>query len=329
MENEPLRQSRKPVSEESQLKVEGNVPQVFKDIVAKQRGEANTPAQAPREYPPAMGPRLGFTGDPKLDELLAGIKEAIRYEEIMLPSMGKFYDGNQAPKSGILHIRPMTGEEQRILGTPRFVKKGQAMNMIFQNCIQEPINPEKLLTVDRTLLLIYLRAISYSTEYEVEVKCPACATKFSTTLDLDSLAIDRCPNDFGVENLVDVLPTTGYKFSYRFPTAEDDQKVNVYRDRRMKMFGDQATDDTWNYRTALLINDIEGLTDKESLKALIGRLPINDVSHLSNVVNDPPFGMETKMQIICASCSEEFEIEMPMEASFFFPRRKKENRTQA
>ncbi|WP_447516277.1 hypothetical protein, partial [Clostridioides difficile] len=64
----------------------------------------------------------------------------------------------------------MTGEEEQILATPRFVRKGQAINMIFQRCLKEQFRPEQFLTIDRTYILIYLRGISYSPNYDVEVK---------------------------------------------------------------------------------------------------------------------------------------------------------------
>jgi len=75
---------------------------------------------------------------------LANLLEAIKgqsfiYEEITLPSLGRFYNGEDGPINGKLSIRPMTGEEEQILAKPRFVKKGQAIDMIFQRCIQEPV----------------------------------------------------------------------------------------------------------------------------------------------------------------------------------------------
>jgi T4 bacteriophage base plate protein len=313
--------------------IEGNVPAAFKEALARRAKEVTgqPPSPQPSISAPLSnnGPRLAFTGDGRLDELLASIKDTVnRYETITLPSRGKFYDEQKAPGNGILHVRPMTGEEEQILATPRFIKKGQAINMIFRNCVNENIDPDSLLVTDRTYLLIYLRGISYSPDYEVEVKCPSCPSRFSTTIDLDTLRVNYCSEDFGPENLTDVLPTSKFKFSYRLATSQDDTKITQHRDRRIKMFGDQAADDTWIYRTSLLINEIEGITDQMSLQSLISRLPINDVAYLRNAVNDPPFGVETRVGIICPSCMEEFEVEMPMEANFFFPKRKKEKPTR-
>jgi endogenous inhibitor of DNA gyrase (YacG/DUF329 family) len=222
----------------------------------------------------------------------------------------------------------MTGEEEQILATPRFVRKGQAINMIFQKCIKEDFKAENLLTVDRTYLLLYLRGISYSHSYDVEVKCPECGAKFSTNVDLSALFVNQCPHDFG-PILEDVLPNSKYRFKYRLSTGRDEQEINEYRERRMKMFGDNATDDTLTYRTAQLLEEIDGITDKMELQILLKNLPINDVSYIRGIINEPPFGVDTNVEINCPSCSAEFSIDLPLEANFFFPRRKKEKNTQA
>lgn len=265
-----------------------------------------------------------------LKELLQRLKNSnATYEEIMLPSKGKFYDGVNGPANGILNIRPMTGEEEQILATPRFVRKGQAINMIFKRCLLEgeQFAPENLLTADRTYILIYLRGISYSNHYDVEVKCPECEKKFSADIDLSSLFVEHCPDDFG-PLLEDKLPTTGLVFRYRLSTGRDEQEITEYRDRRLKMHGEQASDDTLTHRTSMLLEDIDGITDKTELQILLKNLPINDVSHIRNCLNEPPFGVDTNVEIFCPSCMQEFEMDLPLEANFFFPRKKKGGNTQ-
>lgn len=250
------------------------------------------------------------------------------FEEITLPSLGRFYDGSDGPIDGKLHIRAMTGEEEQILATPRFVKKGQAINMIFSRCIQENFKPENLLSADRTYLLIYLRGISYGSEYEVEVKDPNTDRKFSTVIDLDSLPVDSCPLDFGPE-LTDVLPKSGLRFSYRLSRGRDESELQEHRDRRLKQFGDSGADDTLLFRTAQLTDSIANVVDKSEIQVLLKNLPIQDLSYLRSIVNEPPFGVDTKVTILSPMSSEEFEVELPLEANFFFPRRKRKEKNLA
>ena len=298
-------------------KLQGNVPPAFLNALNQQKAVQQQTTQQ----------QSAVSGSDHLKELINSLKTSNRvYEEIQLPSKGKFYEGELS--SGIIHIRPMTGEEEQILATPRFVKKGQAINMIFERCVQEKIKPQDLLSVDRTYLLIYLRGISYSPEYEVEIKCPECAKKFSTTIDLNSLHLDQCPDEYG-PILKDTLPTSKLTFTYRLSTGEDEQEIQDYRDRRIKMFGDSAADDTITYRTAQLLIDIDGITNKNELQVLLKNLPINDVSYIRSCVNEPPFGVDTNVEIVCASCLQDFNVDLPLESNFFFPRRRRATKTQA
>jgi hypothetical protein len=286
------------------------------------------PQSAFQPKPKKKVDRNGDGGTPNLSEQLEALLNHAKgvtqtYETVTLPSKGKFYDGTDGPTNGVLHVRPMTGQEEAILATPRHVKKGKAVDMIFANCIREKINPEALLTIDRTYLLIFLRGISYTPEYDVEIKCPECQAKYTSTVDLNSLEVDECPDDFDVDSLTDVLPKTGFVFTYRLSRGSDEHQVNQYRERRVKNFGDAGTDDTLAYRTSLLLEEVQGLRDKRQMQVLHKNLPMADVTEIRNVINEPPFGVKTDIDMQCPSCFAEFSVDLPLESNFFFPRRKK------
>lgn len=310
---------------EGGVQISGNIPPEFKQVLAQKRqGKA---AQRSSEPP------MRVTGSSTLEGLLDRMKESTHtYHELSLPSLGRFYDGTDGPQDGILHVRPMTGEEEQILATPRLVRRGQAVNIIFNRCMQEQYDSEKFLTPDRTCLLIFLRGLSYTKDYDVEVRCPECNTKFATVIDLDGLWVDKCPVDFNEKDLTGELPTTGFSYQYRISRGSDEQHIQDYRERRLKGFDLAAqADDTLLYRTAMLLDNIEGLSDKTELQLLLKRLPINDVAHLRNVVNNQPFGVDTNIGINCPSCFADFTVDLPLESSFFFPRARKEtpNMTRA
>jgi hypothetical protein len=275
-----------------------------------------------------LAPNMRATGSAKLEDLIGAIKTTTStYERLELPSLGKFYSGEDGPTDGIIHIRPMTGEEEQILATSRFIKNGTAINMIFNKCMRENYNSENFLAVDRTFLLIWLRGISYSREYDVEVICPYSDKKFAHTIDLD-LEVTKCPPSFNSSSLVGVLPTTGFNFSYRLATGQDEQKISNHREKKTKFDMSNQADDTLLFRTAILVNDIEGLTDKLELQILLKKLPISDVAYLRNLTSEPPFGVDTKVTITSPFTMEDFEIDLPLEANFFFPKQRMDQ-TQA
>jgi phage FluMu protein Com len=292
------------------------MPPSFREAMQRQQ---NRPGPAPYNSEMTV-----VSGSQKLQDIREQIKKAsYSYEEIQLPSLGRFYDGVDGPKNGIIHVRPMTGHEEEILATPRLVKRGNAVNTIFNRCIEEDFDSDKFLTEDRTYLLIYLRGISYGTNYEVEVKCPDCTRTSPIVINLHELYVDTCPDNYDFNSLSGVLPTTQLPYTFRLSRGDDELRIQDYREKRFRPGQDtNSTDDTLLYRTALLLDNLAGLTNKHEIQLLLKDLPINDVAHLRNVISDPPFGVDTNAEVQCPRCWHEFSIDLPLEASFFFPRGK-------
>ncbi len=279
------------------------------------------------------GPQLAFGTNEDLNSLLAGIKEKdiYVYREVQLPSFGKFYDGTECTKNGVIHVRPMAGTEEQILSNLAFYKGAQGINKIFKSCVQENIVPERMLTVDRNALLVYIRAISFGSNYDVEVNCPNCQNHFPETINLNR-DVNACPEDLTRENLKETLPVTGYEFTYRFQTNADEIAVSKYVEKKSKVRnqGDNFQgDDTFHHRASILITCIEDpttkvkITDQGSIKMLLQRLPIADTSYIRETLLDQPFGMDMKTEIECPSCQYRWDVEMPLESSFFFPNTRK------
>jgi hypothetical protein len=298
------------------LPIQGNIPPAVRQAFEQQQ-------KGPKQR--EMEPIANIEGGDAFKKLMEHVRKTkTNYEEIELPSKGKFYDGSDGPIDGKIHVCPMTGKEEEVLATSRFVKKGQAMNMIFNNCISEEIRPERWLTEDRTYVLIYLRGISYTPSYDVEVKCPECGKRFSTTINLNDLYVDSCPDDFSAASMSDKCPVSGIPFTYRLSRGEDEQRIQDYRDKKGKE--NTGTDDTLLYRSAWLLENFGGVTNKSEILQLLKQLHINDVAYIRNTINNPPFGVDTDVDIFCQACLEEFTIDLPLEADFFFPRKRKKNK---
>lgn len=300
-------------------KITGNIPPELKQMIqAKISGEQMSAPDYSAPMTPV--PRIQ-TNDPVLNELLKGLNNQ-NYEEVYLPSLGRFYDGINAPKDGKVFIRPMVGQDEMILTAPRNAKTNKATEMIFSSCLRDKsINPEALLSVDRTYLFIFLRGISYGNLYEIKVSCEECQHTFDYQVDLN-LKVNYCAEDFSDVNLVKTLPTSGYTFKYKLSTGKDEGEINFYNNKINK--NTDASNDVFFYRASLLIDwigkDDNKLVDKSSIKQLLKQLSVNDVNYIRNVLNNPPFGVDTLLSIPCPSCYYENKLELPMGVNFFFPR---------
>ena len=296
------------------------------------------PGQA-RSFPKQQGQqgqqRVARRGpaSPALAAVIDRLKPlATTFQPVELPSRGVFYDGTDGPRDGILHLRPMTGEEEMVLATQKIARTGEALDVIFRSCLQEKqYDPANLLSVDRTYLMIYLRGISYTTKYDVEVACPNCRTKFPYSLNLDDMWIDDCPQDFGPESLHDVMPVSGLAFRYRLSRGTDETDIQQHQQRQRLAGFAEPRDDFLVYRLVGLLEDIEGVTDKQELADVLSNLLGGDSAYLRQTVIEPPFGVDTRVDIECPNqaCGIPFGIALPMAVDFFFPRPRKGSRTTA
>lgn len=315
------------------FKIKGrNIPEEFnnfssspKEKINKENTSRNTNVVKPISKQPMINNPNGYIEDNRLANVLEQLKSSTSiYEEIMLPSRGFLYNGENGPIDGVLKIKPMTGREEEILATPRYVKKGVAMNMIFNKCIGGYAS-ENLLTADRIFILIYLRGISYTPYYEVEITCPFTDKKFNHIINLNSdLTLNYCPDDFDLNSLKDTLPMSNLRYSYRYSIGLDEIESQNYKSRmEQNFYREEGVDEIALYKMALQIHELEGITNKRDIMRVLQELKVGDVAHLRNVLNTPPFGVDTTINVTSKFTGEEFEIELPIDAGFFLLKKPK------
>ncbi len=245
-------------------------------------------------------------------------------EEVSLPSRNLAYEGLGLSPDKPIHVRPMTIAEEKILATPRLVKSGQAIDKILESCIQENISTDKLLTIDRTFLLFYIRGISYGSEYDVTLKCPSCEGQFDEQINLDSLPLNRADDKFD-DNIHVILPDSKLNVWYRLPRAYDEKNLNDRRKQMAKGFGNQVVDDTIVRRNAILVNKIEHFTERVEIEQIVNNLSVKDSNYLRDQISNPDFGVNTDISLTCPYCLNEWEVDLPIDVNFFFPKTKKQS----
>lgn len=303
------------------VQIKGNVPPHIAKMI-NSREKTEEPNYSMPQNNQSIESIQGQTD--KFQEMMSQLTSQSQiYETITLPSLGKFYNGTDGPVDGKLEIREMTGNEEQILATSRFTRRGEAVDMIFNSCIRGGYRSENLLSIDRKFLLFYLRGISYTENYEVEITCPNCQTKFPYNIDLNTLNVEFCPDNFSNTSMKGVLPVSKFPYNYRLARGIDEKSIQDHRARKSKFNNNNALDDSLIYTLSVLIEDINGITDKLAIQQLLKSMRTQDLTELRNQINDPPFGVETEIDIECTSCLEKFDIDLPIDTNFFFPRRQK------
>lgn len=265
----------------------------------------------------------GARGDVMKDEF--GLE--IPVENVPLPSKGVVY-----PPDHPLHlqetvqVRAMTAREEDILTSKALIKKGTVITELIKSClIDKRIDPNDMILGDRNALMVSLRITGYGAEYQCEVGCPACGERSRQSFDLSRLPITRLtenPIADGSNIFETVMPKTrdndpDLTVRYRHLTGVDELNITQMQERKKKQGFQNDNLITTRYQHQIVaVNDI---TDRTKIQMFVQRMPTRYSLALRKAMDANEPGIQMKQHIMCAHCSEESEVSMPLGANFFWP----------
>lgn len=275
----------------------------------------------PRSDKPAMSKPAS------VDELIAQIAKTSDFQPFELPSRGLLDESEPRLASGSVLIRPMRASEEEILATGRLFKNGEGLEMIFRRCImfgdRSPLqDPLQLLSLDRIAILIAIRIMTYGPKYDFSIVCGNCRKSFESEVDLDSDLNMYCLDaSQGIkEPMRSVFPECGLEFEYRLSRGYDEQENIKYSRERERKYGGKATDDSFIERAKRLVVSIGGFQDREAIGKALSIIKGSDLHHLRQAIDNPAFGVDTRIVLDCPYCLSENRLRLPLGADFFIPR---------
>ena len=229
---------------------------------------------------------------------------------VEVPSLGKFY-GDKLP-GGKVMLRAMTVREEKLLlaGTLQ-----DALDKILTVCIVSSTIPiDEFLLTDKFYLLLHLRALSYGSEFDFQLECPACGNSFMYKLQLPEGLTLKIANDQDVEPFDITLPVSGKKVSLRFLRGKDEKNIEFYA-RQLKQ---EDGDPSYSYRMATHIVALDGkpvtvLEAKAFCEDMIGR----DSMAFRTAIAERETGLDLSVKAVCPACRQEVLARMPMTRRFF------------
>ena len=247
----------------------------------------------------------------------------IPIDSIPLPSLGVCY-----PMTSTLYgkeridVKAMTAKEEDILTSRALLKNGTVITHLLRSCIVENgINPDEMLTGDRTALMIALRITGYGSDYKLEVQCPACEEKQKFTFELAGLPVkflEIQPIAQGVNEFELIMPVRRNKITYRFLTGADEAELLQDRQSRKKKLGTQV-DTAITSNLLRQIVSVDGKYDRGLIARYVNSMPARDSRFLRKTISETEPGMEMRAEMKCSACGEVSEVDVPIGASFFWP----------
>jgi transcription termination factor NusB len=215
---------------------------------------------------------------------------------VKLPTLGKFYP-NGTPE---VTISPIKFEDEKQLTIN--VKNGiNPINLILSKCVNN-VDSNSLLLIDKMLLLLKIREISYGETYPAKVNCPKCESESEINIDLSKLIIKYLPEDLADPREI-TLPKLKKKVKVRFPRVADEQFLNTQ---------EQIYNNIWRF-----VTELDGSSDPVFISKAIPRMHIRDIKFILSHIMRGDLGLDPKFILQCGACGGESEMSVPINENFF------------
>lgn len=233
--------------------------------------------------------------DSKLEKLFGDIP--LEADVIVkLPTEGRFYLGG----SPEVTISPIKFEDEKQLTVS--VKNGiNPINLILSKCVQG-LDVNSLLLIDKLLLLLKIREISYGETYPAKVICPKCSTESEINIDLSKLIVKYVPQEINDPREI-TLPKLKKKVKVRFPRVADEQYLNTQ---------EQVYNNIWRF-----VLEIDGTQDPVFISKAIPKMHIRDIKFILTQIMRNDLGLDPKFILQCGACGGESEMSVPINENFF------------
>lgn len=234
-------------------------------------------------------------------------------------------------------IRGLKLKEANLLANRKAMKSGTAYNRILSQCWLATAQPgpyaiaegkgvdwAKALIADRFYTLLRIREETYGDEYAFKVKCEECSQLIEWELKLRDLPVKQVPgdsletfqegNDFSTE--ITGGDGAAYTIHFGLQTGEGELRAARLMEKNQTQVIVAAL--------ASRVHQVEGV-DKKDLVRFLEDLDMGELMHLREHFDEVDGGVETTIDIYCTGCANEQEVELPLGAEFFVPRKRKKS----
>lgn len=255
-----------------------------------------------------------------------GFAFVVPTEFVELPSEGKYYpEGHPLHGETSIEIKQMTAKEEDMLTSKTLIKKGVALDRVIGSLIiNKAIDPDSLLVGDRNAIIVATRVSAYGNDYTTKVACPSCGDTQDYSFDLnsanvyhgeDSDTINVVNNGNGTFNVH--LTRTKIDATFKILTGRDEKAFlsGTEHDKRQKV------DRMITRQLSGLIVAVNGDNNAEAINYVVNNMPSADSRQLRLAYRLTSPNIDLTQHYECSECNHEQDMEVPLNADFFWPDR--------
>lgn len=245
---------------------------------------------------------------------------------IDLPSGGKFYPLGH-PLCGQSHIEffHMRAAEEDILTNRDYLKRDIAVEKLVHSVLvndelKKDVNFSEILIADFSAIILNLRILAYTNDYEVSVSCPKCKETSKYIFDLNEYKYSK----YDFSNDEDVLYNEQENlFHIKIPNTKILVKIypntiGIQRKIKNKLLNKKNKELTNKDMYEDLIHSINDSKDLKLIDLFFKQIPAFYLKWLITVIDDINPKLSLSQNFECKHCGYEEEIEPPFTTSFLF-----------
>ena len=269
-------------------------------------------SQAPSADPPIPAPSTP-----------SQLEFVVPTEFVELPSKGLLYpEGHPLCEVSEVEIKFMTAKEEDILTDKVLLKKGLALDRLMSNIIlDKTINPDMLLTGDRTAIMIAARKSAYGPEYDTKTVCPVCFSHGRHTFDLDNAEV-RFNQGKDVASIDDNMtirvttPRSKVKVALKFMTGHDEKKILEKQNNNKRL---KLPENSLINQLRTIIVSVNDNTDRRYINSFIDAMPAFDSRYIRDIYQKNNPTIQLKEEYVCGECNATSMVDVPFTTDFFWP----------
>ena len=221
------------------------------------------------------------------------------------------------PSGREIGIRKMRLRDEDIVTDIGLARSGENVDRLLEACTDQGREAlQEMLLGDRVAALIEIRKLK-STLYYPQVKCEACQNKWEAEIDLSALRVQTLDGEgLGEDYTFPVELPSGIKLTGRLVRGRDERTLGRIRK--------EHPDQVMTYLMMLRTKEIEGV----KMKTLdwFRELDSDDGEHFRREYDRHDCGYDTAVTLVCPSCGDEEEHELPFDQTFFLGRVRRRKR---
>ena len=245
-------------------------------------------------------------------------------ELVELPSRGQGYPPDHPLfNQEMVEIRHMTAKDEDILTSRSLLKKGVALDRLIDNIlVNKKVRSMHLLSGDRSAIVIEARKYAYGNEYKTKITCPNCGTQKRYKYDLNDKYIHYgeipesvTPNERG--NFVVTLPVSKFQIEIKRMTGKDEQEMIETVRKQNK--GNNGVDTSLSQQLKTIIVSVNGDDRRTTCNYFAENMLSADTRILRDAYKKINPDVKLQFDFECRACGHEQELEVALDADFFWP----------